>query len=62
MYRRSIDYFSKEKPLSPEQFGFRKQHSTFMALLEMQVKISESMDKNEFALGISLTCPRLSTR
>ena len=52
MYKRIIDYFSKEKTLSPEQFGFRKQHSTFMALLEMQVKISESMDKNEFALGI----------
>jgi len=47
-----MNYFIKTNTLSPQQFGFRKQHSTFKALLEMQTMISESIDNNEFAIGI----------
>ena len=52
MYNRLMEYFIKENTISPQQFGFRKGHSTYMALLEMQDKISDSLDKNEFAMGI----------
>ena len=52
MYKQLMDYFINTNTLSPQQFGFRKQHSTFMALLEMQARISESLDNNEFAIGI----------
>ena len=36
------------------QFGFRKGHSTYMALVEFTNKISEVFEKGEFLLGIFL--------
>ena len=45
-------YIDKEKILSRCQFGFRKQHSTYMAMLKLYDKISEAIDKNEFCVGI----------
>ena len=47
-----MNYFTKFNLLSRSQYGFQKGHSTYMALLDMQGKISESMDLNEFSLGI----------
>ena len=47
-----MEYFVKENIISPQQFAFRKGHSTYIALLEMQDKISDSLDRNEFAMGI----------
>jgi hypothetical protein len=52
MYRRIFDYFTRKNLLSKNQYGFRAGHSTFMALLEMQNKISEAIDNNMFSLGI----------
>ena len=52
MHNRLMDYFNKLNLLSVSQYGFQKGHSTFMALLDMQEKISESIDRNEFSLGI----------
>src|SRR3989442_3484599 len=43
-YRRLNDYFMANSVLSDSQYGFRSNHSTFMALLEMQDKISKSLD------------------
>jgi|SRR6218665_1395513 len=59
MYKQLLDYFIKTNTLSLQQFGFRKQHSTLMALLEMQTRISDSIDNNEFAIGTFLTCQKL---
>jgi len=36
------------------QFGFRKQRSTDMAVIEMIEKITQSLDSNSYAVGIFL--------
>src|SRR6218665_150504 len=38
--------------LSPSQFGFRHGLSTYMALLDLQTNISESINQNKFSLGV----------
>lgn len=38
--------------LSNCQYGFRQKHSTYMALLDMYNKVSESIDDNKFTIGI----------
>ena len=38
--------------LHPLQHGFQTEHSTVMALMTLQDKITEVIDKNEFSLGI----------
>ena len=44
----------KNNILYKRQFGFRKGHSTYMALVEFTNKISEVFEKGEFLLGIFL--------
>ena len=34
------------------QFGFRQQHSTYMAIMDMYDKISAAIDRNEYPVGI----------
>src|ERR1043165_10297120 len=51
-FEKIMYYFLKMNVLSPNQYGFRKEHSTYMALLEIQCKILESIDNREFSLGI----------
>ena len=38
--------------LTSSQYGFRPKHSTYMALLDMYDKISDSLDKGFYSLGI----------
>ena len=38
--------------LSPNQFGFREKHSTYMALLKLIDDISEEIYNNNFSLGV----------
>ena len=45
-------YVEKEQILSNCQFGFRKKHSTYMALLKLYDTISEAIEKNEYCVGI----------
>jgi len=52
MHNRLMNYSTKFNLLSGSQYGFQKGHSTYMALMDMQGKTSESMDRNEFSLGI----------
>ena len=52
MYRRLIDYLTKHSILNNHQYGFRKKHSTFMAILELTNKIFDSFEKNKFTIGI----------
>ena len=49
---RIIDYLSKYKILSDDQFGFRKQHSAKYALALLFGKISSVIDNNEITKGI----------
>ena len=52
VYNRLIDYLSKYKILSNNQFGFRKHYSTEYALALLYDKISSAIDSNEVTVGI----------
>ena len=52
LYRRLMDYLTKHSILNNHQYGFRKKHSTFIAILELTNKIFDSFEKNECAIGI----------
>jgi len=51
-YNRLYSYFSKL--FNNSQFGFRKNHSTYMALLSLINNISENLDNGEATVGIFL--------
>ena len=52
MYNRLIDFIEKHQLLYQYQFGFRKNHSTFMALVVLLEKITAALDDSEFAVCI----------
>ena len=49
---RLTNYLAKNDILTAAQFGFRKNHSCYMALLDLYDKISLAGDRDEFAIGI----------
>ena len=52
MYNRLIDFIEKHQLLYQYQFGFRKNYSTFMALVVLLEKITAALDNSEFAVCI----------
>src|ERR1043165_844051 len=54
MYQRLYSYVSKMNILHPYQHGFRSGHSTAMAILNMQDKITQAIDNNEYSIGVFL--------
>ena len=52
MYNRLIDFIEKHQLLYQYQFRFRKNPSTFMALLILRGKITAALDDTEFAVCI----------
>lgn len=52
MYNRLLNYLDINNILVKNQYGFRKQHSTFMALLKLVDEISEHMDVKNHSVGI----------
>ena len=52
VYKRLIDFLNHNNTLYKYQFGFRKNHSTSLALIETIDMIYESLDKGEFVIGI----------
>ena len=52
IYSRLEQYLIKNDLLYAKQFGFRKGHSTYMALAALTDKITEASDKNELAMAI----------
>ena len=52
MYNKLIDFIGKHQLLYQYQFGFRKNHSTFMALAVLLTKIAAALDNSEFAVWI----------
>jgi hypothetical protein len=52
MYNRLISFLTKCNILTEKQFGFREQHSTYMALLSLIDKITNELDTQNFSLGI----------
>lgn len=54
LYKRIVVFFNKYNMLFQYQFGFRENHSTVLALIEITDKIKKHIDKNEFTIGIFL--------
>ena len=54
VHNRLYDYFDKFNLLNESQFGFRKNHSTYMPLLLLQSAVSEAIDVGEVVLALFL--------
>ena len=52
MYNRLIKLINKYKLLYKYQFGFRKDHSTYMALIILIDKITSALDNGEFTIAV----------
>ena len=50
VYNRIINYVDKFDIISDHQYGFRKNHSTSQALLQLYNKISAAIDRKEFTV------------
>ena len=51
IYNRVLDYLTNLHILCDNQFGFRKNHSTTLALIDLHDKISSALDNGELAAG-----------
>ena len=49
---RLLSYITKFNIFNPAQYGFRKNHSTYMAMLNLYDKASDAIDENEYSIGI----------
>ena len=58
MYNRLYKYLTEQKILHPQQFGFRKGHSTEHAIAQLVDQIYESFENDNYTIGISSTCQR----
>ena len=54
MYNRLLSFLNKCKIINKNQFGFRNNHSTYMALLIMLENVRNSLDNGECAIGVFL--------
>ena len=54
MYKRLISFINKHLILSKHQFGFRKNHSTDHAIIELTDNITKAMDEGKYTIGIFL--------
>ena len=54
IYNRLFDYLTNLHILCDNQFGFRKNHSTTLALIELHDKMSSAPDNGELAVGVFL--------
>ena len=52
IYRRLISFIEKHKILYINQYGFRKKHSTILALINLTDKIKNAIDNGNYAVGI----------
>ena len=54
IYNRLIDFLETFAILNNSQFGFRKMHSTYMALMTLMNRLISSLENDEYILGIFL--------
>ena len=52
MYYRLLNYLNEQNILFSHQFGFRKHHSTYMALMILVDNITKCLDDGEYVVGI----------
>ena len=53
MYNRLFSFADQIKIICDNQYGFRKQHSTYMALINIIDQISQGIDDGTFTIDIS---------
>jgi hypothetical protein len=54
VFNRCIDFINENNLLNEKQFGFRPNHSTYMAIIELVDKVANAVDNNETTIGIFL--------
>ena len=54
MYTRLFDFVTKNEILSPHQYGFRPNRSTYMVINDLYCKITDDLDNKHHSLGIFL--------
>ena len=54
MYKRFMDFLYKFQIINHHQYGFRKNHSTFMAILELVNGIYHGFENNMLTVGVFL--------
>ena len=54
MYIRLLDFVTKNEILSPHQYGFRPNRSTYVAINDLYCKITDDLDNEHHSLGIFL--------
>jgi len=52
IFNRHLKYLEINNILSNSQYDFRKNHSTYMSLIDMYDQISSATDRCEFSIGI----------
>jgi len=52
-YKRLIGYIEKRKILHDKQYGFRKSHSTELALIDLATKLADAIENGTFTVGIT---------
>ena len=62
MYNRLRNFLDEYKILFSYQFGFRKSHSTYMALMTLMDNVINFLDKGEYVIGIFLISQRPLTQ
>ena len=54
MYNRLLDFLNENNIMNKYQFGFRNNHSTYMALVILLENLRKALDNGECAIGIFL--------
>ena len=54
MYSRLIDFLEDNKILFVNQFGFRKKHSSYMALMLLIDKLTKALENGNYVIGLFL--------
>ena len=54
IYTQMINFINEENIISKNQFGFRKNHSTYMPIMLIQDYITKALEKNDLVVGIFL--------
>ena len=54
MYNRLYGFLAEFSIIAKSQFGFRKNHSTYMPLILLHSRIAEAMDQGKYIIGVFL--------